>query len=125
MRSDGDRPDATNDAFMADRGEQIKKKVPAAAMADPSPFGERAHDAVERGFCFEADAGEVGQADERILDRAVVGEAAEWGEDVGVAFVAAEPEPNRAVEGELVAAMRHAPPRPPTVALQHVEAPPI
>src|ERR1044071_1230865 len=63
-----------------------------------SGLRERAHDAVEGGFHLEADAGDVGQADEAILDRTIVGEAAERGEYVGVAFVAAEPAPARDIQ---------------------------
>src|SRR2546422_35271 len=73
-----------------------------------SPLRQRAHYLVERRLGLEADAGEVGQADEASLDRAIVGEAAERREHVGVGFVAAEPEPDRDVERKLVAAMRHA-----------------
>src|SRR5438105_3458462 len=96
---------------------------PIGRTGDPvigSPIGERPHHLVKGGFRLKADAGEVGQADERILHRAGVGEAAERGEYVGVAFVAAEAEPDRDVEGELVAAMRHAAPRRPAVPSEHV-----
>ena len=87
--------------------------IPAfGGIAHKSPLllPERAHDAVKGGFRLEADARDVGQADEAVLDRAVVGEAAEGGEHVGVAFVAAKAEPDRDVERELVAAMRYAAP---------------
>src|SRR5205085_12122879 len=78
-----------------------------------SPLGERAHDLVKRGLRFEADTRNVGQAHEAVFNRAIVGEAAERGEHVGVGFIAAEAEPDRDVEGELVPAMRHAAPRRP------------
>ena len=43
----------------------------------------------DAGLALEADAGRVGHAHAAILDRAVVGEAAEWREDLRVGFVAA------------------------------------
>jgi hypothetical protein len=69
----------------------------------------RLHHLPEVGLSLEADAGRIGQGHAAVFDRAIVGEAAERGEDVKLAFVAAEPEPYRD-ECELVPAMRHAVP---------------
>src|SRR5207245_10069093 len=68
---------------------------------------------------LKADPRDVWHADVAVLDRHAVGEAAERGKDVGIGFVAAEAEPDRNVEGELVAAMRHAAPPRPARLLQH------
>src|SRR6185437_7706827 len=71
------------------------------------------HDSPQILLRLEADAGDVGHTDIAVLDRHAVGEAAERREDIGVGFIAAKAKPDGDVEGELVAAMRHAaPPRP-------------
>src|SRR3954452_15953291 len=78
----------------------------AARRAAPERLREHL---VERGLALDADAGRLARGDLPVLDRGVVGDPAERAKPVGVGLVAAEPEPARDRERELVPAVRNAP----------------
>src|SRR5450631_1080615 len=79
------------------------------------------HDLVEVGLTLESYAMEVGHRNVAVFHAHAVGEAAERLEEIGIAFVAAEAEARRDVEGHLVAAMGNAARGRPAVRAQHVE----